>query len=94
MKRDIAKHGRESKSNKGADPVSAPQQDDNHGEGNPEAAARFNKAEQAFVRSKRGQQKIQQAGDLSAEEVERMDQAARVGKSRAKTAVPKDKARA
>ena len=35
----------------------------NHGEGNPEAARRFNKAEQEFVHSRRGQQKIGEAGD-------------------------------
>jgi hypothetical protein len=30
----------------------------NHGEGNPEAADRFNKAERAFVASARGKKKV------------------------------------
>ena len=44
----------------------------NHGEGNPEAARRFNKVEQEFVHSPRGQQKIREAGgELPELEVER-----------------------
>jgi len=40
----------------------------NHGEGNPEAAAHFNTAEQEFVNSKRGQQKIGKGAQVRPEE--------------------------
>jgi hypothetical protein len=39
-------------------PTPAKQQDENHGEGNPEAARRFNKAEREFVESPAGRAAI------------------------------------
>jgi hypothetical protein len=36
----------------------------NHGEGNPEAADRFNTAEREFVSSARGKKKIQEGADV------------------------------
>ena len=40
----------------------------NHGEGNPEAADRFNTAEREFVGSARGKKKIQEGADVRPEE--------------------------
>jgi hypothetical protein len=40
----------------------------NHGEGDPEAAERFNKAESEFVNSDRGKQKIQKGPEVRPEE--------------------------
>lgn len=44
------------------------QSSSNHGEGNPEAAERFNTAERAFVDSARGKQKIAQGPGVKPEE--------------------------
>jgi hypothetical protein len=60
---------------------SKPPSDANHGEGNPEAAEHFNKAEQEFVASKRGQQKIREAGNVSPEEEAELDEAERIARS-------------
>jgi hypothetical protein len=40
----------------------------NHGEGDPEAAQRFNEAEAAFVKSERGRAKIQKGPQVRPEE--------------------------
>lgn len=55
--------------------------DVNHGEGNPEAAEHFNKAEQEFVASRGGQQKIREAGDVSPQEEAELDEAERIARS-------------
>lgn len=44
------------------------QRSTNHGEGNPEAAAEFNKAEQAFVNSPQGKAKIRKGANVRPEE--------------------------
>jgi hypothetical protein len=41
---------------------------ENHGEGNPEAADRFNTAERGFVNSARGKQKIQEGAQVRPDE--------------------------
>jgi len=69
--------------------------DANHGEGNPEAAAHFNKAEHQFIASKRGQQKIREAGNVSPEEEAKLEEAERAARapgmnSDAKGLRPKD----
>ena len=53
----------------------------NHGEGDPEAAARFNKAEQDFVKSPRGQDKIRHAGDVRPDEEAQLEEAERTTRS-------------
>ena len=40
----------------------------NHGEGDPDAAERFNKSEREFVNSRRGQDKIQEGPKVRADE--------------------------
>jgi hypothetical protein len=70
-----------------AKPVPRPGQSDhsgtetNHGEGNPEAAAHFNKAEHEFVASKRGQEKIREAGNVRPEEQAALEEAERITRS-------------
>jgi hypothetical protein len=61
----------------------------NHGEGNPEAAAEFNKAEQEFVASKRGQQKIREAGNVSPGEEAELEEAERIARSPLMKSTPK-----
>jgi hypothetical protein len=63
----------------------------NKGEGNPEAAARFNKAEQEFVNSARGQKKISEAGDVRPDEEAQLEEAERTTRSLPKDAGTKDK---
>jgi hypothetical protein len=58
-----------------------PDQGRNHGEGNPQAAARFNKAEQDFVNSPRGQEKIREAGNVRPDEQAQLDEAERTTRS-------------
>ena len=57
---------------------------DNHGEGNPEAAKRFNEAETRFVQSARGKKKIQQGANVQRGEEAELEKAAQLGKQRAK----------
>jgi hypothetical protein len=64
-----------------ADRTTNPKSDVNHGEGNPESAARFDKAEQEFVASKRGQQKIREAGNVSPQEQAELEEAERITRS-------------
>jgi hypothetical protein len=56
----------------------------NHGEGNPEAAERFNSAEREFVNSKRGKQKIQEGPKVRPEEQADLADAEKVGRQHAK----------
>jgi hypothetical protein len=56
----------------------------NHGEGNPEAAERFNTAEQEFINSKRGKQKIQEGPNVQPEEQADLAEAEKVGRQHAK----------
>ncbi|MGD0503061.1 MAG: hypothetical protein ABSD02_09985 [Steroidobacteraceae bacterium] len=56
----------------------------NHGEGNPEAAAEFNKAEREFVASDKGQRTIKEGPHVKPGEEADLQQAEQRGKSRAK----------
>ncbi len=63
----------------------------NKGKGNPEPAARFNKAEQEFVRSARGQEKTRESGDVSPDEEAQLKNAERTTRSLPKDAGTKDR---
>jgi hypothetical protein len=56
----------------------------NHGEGNPEAAERFNTAEKAFVNSPGGKKKIQEGPRVRADEEAELARAEQAGKAHAK----------
>ena len=56
----------------------------NHGEGNPEAAAEFNEAEQKFVSSPKGKKKIKEGPKVRPEEEAGLLQAEQRGKSHAR----------
>lgn len=56
----------------------------NHGEGNPEAADRFNTAEQGFVNSARGKQKIQEGPHVRPEEEGELADAEKAARERAR----------
>jgi hypothetical protein len=56
----------------------------NHGEGNPEAAERFNTAEQAFVDSARGKEKMREGAHVRPEEEAALAKAEKLGRERAK----------
>jgi hypothetical protein len=56
----------------------------NRGEGNPEAADSFNTAEQQFVNSARGKQKIEQGPKVRPEEEAELADAEKRGRARAK----------
>ena len=56
----------------------------NLGEGNPEAAAEFNEAEQKFVKSERGQQKIREGAQVRPGEQAELEQAEERAKARGK----------
>ena len=56
----------------------------NHGEGNAEAADRFNSAEQEFVNSQRGKRKIEEGAKVRPEEEAELANAERVGREHAK----------
>jgi hypothetical protein len=58
----------------------------NHGEGNPEAADRFNSAEREFVNSPRGKRKIQEGANVRPEEETKLAEAEQIGRARAKDA--------
>jgi hypothetical protein len=60
----------------------------NHGEGNPEAASRFNDAETRFVESARGKAKVQGRANVRPDEQSELDEAERLGKARAKGDAP------
>ncbi|MDP9014485.1 MAG: hypothetical protein M3O41_17860 [Pseudomonadota bacterium] len=59
-------------------------QGSNKGEGDPEAAERFNTAEREFVESERGQQKIQKGAQVRPDEQADLANAERMGRERAK----------
>ena len=61
----------------------------NHGEGNPEAADRFNTAERDFVSSARGKKKIQEGADVRPEEEADLAGSEQLGRERAKSEDPK-----
>ena len=56
----------------------------NHGEGNPEAAERFNKAEREFVNSERGKQKIKKGPQVRPDEETDLEKAEQRGRERAR----------
>ena len=56
----------------------------NHGEGDPEAAERFNKAEREFVNSDRGKQKIKKGAQVRPDEEADLAKAEQRGRERAK----------
>ena len=56
----------------------------NHGEGNPQAAEEFNKAEREFVASEKGQRTIKEGPHVKPGEEAALQQAEQRGKSRAK----------
>jgi hypothetical protein len=56
----------------------------NHGEGNPQAAAEFNTAEQRFVNSKRGKKKIQEGPQVKPNEEASLAQAEELARRRGK----------
>ena len=60
------------------------QRSTNHGEGNPEAAAEFNKAEQAFVNSPQGKAKIRKGANVRPEEEADLEQAEQRAKAHGK----------
>ncbi len=55
-----------------------------HGEGNPEAAQEFNEAEQKFVNSPRGKEKIREGAKVQPGEEAQLKQAEERGKSKAR----------
>ena len=60
------------------------QSPENHGEGNPEAADRFNTAEQGFVNSARGKNKIEEGPHVRPEEEAQLTEAENLGRQRAR----------
>ncbi len=56
----------------------------NHGEGNPEAAERFNSAEKEFVNSPRGKEKIKKGPDVRPGEEAELADAEQSARQRAK----------
>jgi hypothetical protein len=62
----------------------APAESANHGEGNPEAAENFNKAERAFVESARGEQAIREGTKLRPDEEAELAKAEDEARSRSK----------
>jgi hypothetical protein len=56
----------------------------NHGEGNPDAAKRFNKAERSFVDSARGKEKIREGTHVPPAEEADLAKAEQVGRDHAK----------
>jgi hypothetical protein len=60
----------------------------NHGEGNPEAAARFNDAETAFIESAKGQAAVKAGPRVNSKEQPELDEAERLGRAKARGATP------
>jgi len=56
----------------------------NHGEGNPEAAEQFNSAEQKFVQSPTGKQKIREGAHVRPDEEKDLAKAEEAGRERSK----------
>ena len=63
-------------------------QSSNHGEGNPEAADRFNSTEREFVVSARGKKKIQEGADVRPDEEADLEESEQLGRERAKSDDP------
>jgi hypothetical protein len=61
----------------------------NHGEGNPEAAARFNAAETAFLVSSAGKIAVKVGPEVGLEEQPELDEAERLGPARARGGAPR-----
>jgi hypothetical protein len=59
---------------------------ENQGEGNPQAAEHFNAAEQRFVNSESGRQKIREGAMVRPEEEAGLAEAERIGREHAKSA--------
>lgn len=64
-----------SQTNKGQRPSGAGKR--NQGEGDQASARRFNEAQQSFVKSRRGEQAVAQAGDAEPDEAQELKQAGR-----------------
>jgi hypothetical protein len=60
----------------------------NQGEGDPEAAARFNDSETRFVESARGKKKILEGANVRPSEQAALEKAERLGKARSKSGTP------
>jgi hypothetical protein len=60
----------------------------NHGEGNPEAADRFNTAEREFVSSARGKKKVQEGAGVRPEKEAGLAASEQLGRERAKSDDP------
>jgi hypothetical protein len=60
----------------------------NHGEGNPEAADRFNTAEREFVSSARGKKKIQEGAEVRPKEEADLARSEQLGRERTKAGDP------
>ena len=60
----------------------------NHGEGNPEAADRFNSAQRKFVSSARGKKKIREGAGVRPEEEADLAGSEQLGRERAKSDDP------
>lgn len=60
----------------------------NQGEGDKASAKRYNEAQRQFVQSDRGQQAIDEAGDMSSEEARAAERAEAEGRARAKAEDP------
>jgi len=58
------------------------------GKATKEAARRFNEREQEFVHSQRGQEQIERAGDVSADEESELEKAEDKGRERAREEDP------
>jgi hypothetical protein len=80
--RRIGEHPASSRDSWG--PSMATQQPTNHGEGNPEAAAEFNTAEQSFVSSERGKWAIEGGTHVPPDEEAELAWAERLGRERAR----------
>lgn len=62
----------------------AKQSPENHGEGDPQAADRFNAAEREFVKSKRGRRKIEEGPQVRPDEEAELADAENAGREHAK----------
>jgi hypothetical protein len=60
------------------------QSSENHGEGDPQAAERFNEAEQAFVESARGKKAISEGAQVRADEAPELADAEERARARSK----------
>ena len=63
----------------------------NQGEGDKESDLKYRKRTQAFLKSKKGQKAVEQAGNLSEQEAARLRQYEEQGKARAKGEDPQIK---